>query len=175
MRILAGLIQTNTNSIYLNDENYKKINITQYRSQIGIITAGQTTFEGSILENITFNNNSAAPERLKWVLDKVKLTDEIKKMPNGLDEFILTDGKQLSSSITQKIVLARAIINHGNILFLEDPFDKMDNDQAKEIIDFIVSKENNWTVIVTSKNEYWKQKCERIITLEKGRLISDTN
>jgi ABC-type transport system involved in cytochrome bd biosynthesis fused ATPase/permease subunit len=51
----------------------------------------------------------------------------------------------------------------------------MDNDQAKEIIDFIVSKENNWTVIVTSKNEYWKQKCERIITLEKGRLISDTN
>ena len=175
MRILAGLIQTNTNSIYINDENYKKINITQYRSQIGIITAGQTTFEGSILENITFNNNSVAPERLKWVLDKVKLTNEIKKMPNGLDEFILTDGKQLSSSITQKIVLARAIINHPNILFLEDPFDKMDNDQAKEIIDFILSKENNWTVIVTSKSEYWKQKCERIITLEKGRLISDTN
>jgi len=174
LRILAGLIQTNTNSIFLNDENYKKIDIAQYRSQIGIITAGQTTFEGTILENITFNNKSIEPERLKWVLEKVKLTEDIKKMPNGLDEVILTDGKQLSSSINQKIVLARAIINQPNILFLEDPFDKMDQDQANEIIDFIVSKENKWTVIVTSKNDYWKQKCERIITLEKGKLISDT-
>jgi ABC-type bacteriocin/lantibiotic exporter with double-glycine peptidase domain len=174
LRILAGLIQTNTNSIYLNDENYKKIDINQYRSQIGIITAGQSTFEGTILENITFNNKSVAPERLKWVLEKVKINEEIKKMSNGLDEKILTDGKQLSSSLTQKILLARAIINHPNILFLEDPSDKMDNEQAKEIIDFIVSKENNWTVIVTSKNDYWKQKCERIITLDKGKLISDT-
>ena len=109
------------------------------------------------------------------MIEKVKLTDEIKKLPNGLDEVILTDGKQLSSSITQKILLARAIMNHPTILFLEEPFDKMDNEQAMEIIDFILSKENNWTVIVTSKNDYWKQKCERILTLDKGKLISDTN
>jgi predicted ABC-type transport system involved in lysophospholipase L1 biosynthesis ATPase subunit len=50
----------------------------------------------------------------------------------------------------------------------------MDDDESREIIDFILSKENNWTVVVTSKNEYWKQKCDRIITLEKGKLISDT-
>ena len=42
------------------------------------------------------------------------------------------------------------------------------------VSNFIVSKENKCTVIVTSKNDYWKQKCERIITLEKGKLISDT-
>lgn len=175
LRILAGLIQSNSNSIYLNDENYKRINFSQYRSQIGVITAGQTTFEGTVLENITFNNKSIAPERLKWVLEKVKLTEEIKKLPNGLDEIILTDGKQLSSSINQKIVLARAIINYPTILFLEDPLDKMDTDQANEIIDFIVSKENNWTLIVTAKNNYWKGKCERILTLDKGKLISDSN
>jgi ABC-type bacteriocin/lantibiotic exporter with double-glycine peptidase domain len=174
LRILAGLIQTNTNSIYINDENYKRINIAQYRSQIGVITAGQSTFAGTIYENITFNNKSIQPERLKWVLEKIKLTDEIKQLSNGLDEMLLADGKQLSSSTSQKILLARAIINYPTILFLEEPFEKMDREQANEIIDFIVSKENNWTVIVTSKNEYWKQKCERVITLEKGKLISDT-
>jgi ABC-type bacteriocin/lantibiotic exporter with double-glycine peptidase domain len=174
LRILAGLIQTNNNSIYINDEHYNKININQYRSQIGIITEGQSLFEGSILENITFKNTSISTERIKWVLEKIKLTDVIKKMPKGIDELILTDGKQLSSSLSQKFLLARAIINEPLVLFLENPFDKMDDDQSKEIIDFILSKEHNWTVIVTSKNEYWKQKCERIITLEKGKLISDT-
>lgn len=174
LRILAGFIQTNSSSIYINDEHYNKINIEQYRSQIGSITEGQSLFEGSILENITFKNPSVSTEKIKWVLDKVKLTTDIKKMPKGLDEQILTDGKQLPSSLGQKIILARAIINDPLVLFLENPFDKMDDDQAKEIIDFILSKENNWTVIVTSKNDYWKQKCDRIITLEKGKLISDT-
>jgi ABC-type bacteriocin/lantibiotic exporter with double-glycine peptidase domain len=174
IRILAGLIQTNSNSIFLNDENYKKIDINQYRSQIGIVTAGQSTFEGTILENITFNNKSVDSERLKWVLEKVKLAEEIKKLPYGLDEQILAEGKQLYSSLTQKILLARAIINNPKILFLEDPFDKMDIEQAMELIDFIVSEENKWTVIVTSKNNYWKEKCERIITLDKGKLIADT-
>jgi ABC-type bacteriocin/lantibiotic exporter with double-glycine peptidase domain len=174
LRILAGLIQTDTNSIYINDENYKRINIAQYRSQIGIVTAEQSTFEGTIYENITFNNKLIQPERLRWVLEKVKLTEEIKKLSAGLDEIILADGKQLPSSTTQKILLARAIINYPAILFLEAPFDKMDKEQANEIIDFIVSKENNWTVIVTSKNDYWKEKCERIITLDQGQIISDT-
>jgi len=174
LRILAGLIQTDTNSIYINDENYKRINIAQYRSQIGVVTAEQSTFEGTIYENITFNNKLIQPERLRWVLEKVKLTEEIKKLSAGLDEIILADGKQLSSSTTQKILLARAIINYPAILFLEAPFDKMDREQANEIIDFIVSKENNWTVIVTSKNDYWKEKCERIITLDQGQIISDT-
>jgi len=173
LRILAGLIEVKSGNIFLNDENYKKLNVEQFRTQIGIITAGQTTFEGSILENITFNNPNITNENLKWVVEKVKLQEEIKKMPNGMDEIIYTDGKQLSTSSMQKILMARAIINKPNILFLEDPLDKMDVDKANEIIDFIMSDENNWTVIVISKSDYWKQKCNRVLKLEKGKLISD--
>jgi ABC-type bacteriocin/lantibiotic exporter with double-glycine peptidase domain len=174
LRILSGLIEKNVGSLYINDENYKKINLNQYRKQIGVVVSDQTTFEGTIFDNITFNNPAISPERLKWVLEKVMLNDEIKKLPNGLDEIILTDGRQLSSSITQKILLARAIINNPNVLFLEDPFDKIDIVQANEIIDFILSKEHKWTVVVISKNDYWAKKCNRIITLEKGKLISDS-
>ncbi|RXR29685.1 ATP-binding cassette domain-containing protein [Flavobacterium piscinae] len=174
LRILAGLIHSNGSSIYINDEHYNKINMEQYRSQIGIITEGQTLFEGTIAENITFKNPKIATEKLKLVLEKIKLTEIIKKMPKGLDEKILTEGKQLPSSLAQKIILARAIVNDPLVLFLENPFDKMDDDESKEIIDFILSNENNWTVIVTSKNNYWKEKCNRIITLDKGKLISDT-
>lgn len=174
LRILAGLIQNNGSSIYINDEHYNKINLEQYRSQIGVITEGQSLFEGTIAENITFKNPQISTEKLKLVLEQLKLTEIIKRMPKGLEEKILSEGKQLPSSLTQKILLARAIINDPLVLFLESPFDKMDDDESKEIIDFILSKENKWTVIVTSKNNYWKEKCSRIITLDKGKLISDT-
>ena len=86
---------------------------------------------------------------------------------------IFSEGKQLSSSNAQKILLARSIINKPRLLFYEDPTDKMDEKAANEIIDFILSEENPWTVIVSSKNKSWKNKTTREITLKEGTIYKD--
>lgn len=174
IRILSGLLQPTSGSFYINDDTYRKIDLEQYRSQISTIIIGETPFEGTILENITFNNPLISQEDLKWAIDSVNLGDFIKSLPKGLDTKIYPEGKQLSSSNAQKILLARSIINRPKILFYEDALDKMDEDAAKEVIDFITSKENNWTLIVSSKNDYWKQKCTRNITMSEGKIIKDT-
>ncbi|WP_284651539.1 peptidase domain-containing ABC transporter [Flavobacterium terrisoli] len=174
IRILSGLLQPTSGSFYINDDTYRKIDLEQYRSQISTIIIGETPFEGTILENITFNNPLVSQEDLKWAIESVRLGDFIKSLPKGLDTKIYPEGKQLSSSNAQKVLLARSIINRPKILFYEDALDKMDNDAAKEVIDFITSKENNWTLIVSSKNEYWKQKCTRNITMSEGKIIKDT-
>lgn len=174
IRILSGLLKPTSGSFYINDDTYRKIDLDQYRSQISTIITGETPFEGTILENITFNNPLISQDDLKWAIDSVKLGDFIKSLPKGLDTKIYPEGKQLSSSNAQKILLARSIINRPKILFYEDALDKMDNDAAQEVIDFITSNENKWTLIVSSKNEYWKQKCNRKITMSEGKIINDT-
>jgi len=70
-------------------------------------------------------------------------------------------------------LLARSIVNKPNILFLEDPVDKMDTITSTKIVDFLLSEENNWTVIVTSKNEIWKDRCNRMITVDGGKISND--
>ncbi|GAA4036250.1 ATP-binding cassette domain-containing protein [Flavobacterium cheonhonense] len=174
IRILSGLMKPTSGSFYINDDTYRKIDLEQYRSQINTIITGETPFEGTILENITFNNPLVSQDDLKWAIDSVKLGDFIKSLPKGLDTKIYPEGKQLSSSNAQKILLARSIINRPKILFYEDALDKMDNDAAQEVIDFITSNENKWTLIVSSKNDYWKQKCNRKITMSDGKIINDT-
>jgi len=174
IRLLSGLIEPTSGSFYINDDTYRKIDLNQYRSHIGTIIHGETPFEGTIRENLTFNNPHISHEDIKWAIESVKLGSFIKSLPNGLDTKIITDGKQMSSSNAQKILLARSIINKPKILFYEDPLDKMDEKTAIEIIDFIMNKKNNWTVIVSSKNDYWKQKSTRIITLNDGTIISDS-
>jgi ABC-type bacteriocin/lantibiotic exporter with double-glycine peptidase domain len=173
IRILSGLLQPTTGSFYINDDTYRKIDLEQYRTQISTIIIGETPFEGTILENITFNNPLISQEDLKWAIESVKLGDFIKSLPKGLDTKIYPEGKQLSSSNAQKILLARSIINRPKILFYEDALDKMDDDAAKEVIDFITSNENDWTLIVSSKNNYWEQKCTRKITMRDGKIIND--
>jgi len=173
IRILSGLLQSSEGAFYINDDTFRKINLKQYRSQIGNIIHSETPFEGTILDNIIFNNTDCSDEDLKWALDGVQLTPYIKSLPKGLETQIFPEGQQLSSSNAQKILLARSIINKPKVLFYEDPTDAMDEKVANEIIDFITSDINKWTIIVSSKNPYWKTKCNRFLTMEKGQIISD--
>jgi len=174
IRILSGLLQPTSGTFFINDDTYRKIDLQQYRSQIGTIINGETPFEGTILENITFNNPSISQDDIKWAIESVKLGSFIKSLPKGLDTKIFPEGRQLSSSNAQKILLARSIINKPKILFYEDALDRMDAHIAKEIIDFLTSSENKWTLIVSSKNPYWKEKCTRKITMQEGKISNDT-
>lgn len=174
IRVLAGILQPTSGSLYINDDTYRKIDLDQFRTQISTIMIGETPFEGTILENITFNNPLISQEDLKWAIESVKLGDFIKSLPKGLDTKISPEGKQLSSSNAQKILMARSIISKPKILFYEDALDKMDFDAAKEVIDFITSNTNPWTLIVSSKSDYWKTKCNRIIQMSNGKIINDS-
>jgi len=173
IRVLSGLLQPTNGSFYINDDTFRKINLKQYRSQIGSIIHSETPFEGTIIENITFNDNNISAEDLKWAIDGVQLSSYIKSLPKGLETRIFPEGKQLSSSNTQKLLLARSIIHKPKKLFYEDPTDNMDEEVANDIIDFITSDKNKWTIIVSSKNPYWKTKCNRIITMQNGTVQLD--
>ncbi len=171
IRILSGLLEPTSGSFFINDNTFRKIDLTQYRSQIGTIIHGETPFEDTIHNNITFNDATITFEDLKWAIDGVQLSDFLKTLENGLETKIFPEGRQLSSSNAQKILLARSIVHKPKILFYEDPTDTMDPTAAKEIIDFITHEKNNWIVIVSSKNPYWKSKCNRQITMKNGEII----
>ncbi|HEY4616851.1 MAG TPA: ATP-binding cassette domain-containing protein [Flavobacterium sp.] len=174
IRVLSGLLKPTSGSFYINDDTFKKVDLKQYRSQIGSIIYGESPFEGTYLENITFNDKNINQEDLKWALDGVQLTSFIKSLPKSLDTHIFPEGRQLSSSNARKILLARSIIHKPKILFYEDPTDTMDEKIANEIIDFITAKEHKWTIIVSSKNPYWKTKCNREIIMQNGSIQQDS-
>ncbi|MBG6110291.1 ABC-type bacteriocin/lantibiotic exporter with double-glycine peptidase domain [Flavobacterium sp. CG_9.10] len=173
IRILSGLLQPTSGSFFINDDTFRKIDLKQYRSQIGSIINDETPFEGTILENLTFNDKNISQEDLKWAITGVQLTSLIKTLPKGLNTKIFPEGRQLSSSNAQKILLARSIIHRPKILFYEDPTDTMDEKVANEIIDFITSEKNKWTIIVSSKNPYWITKCDRTIIIQNGAIQFD--
>lgn len=173
IRLLARIIEPTTGSIFINNTNYKKFSAAIYRSSIGLVTAQETPFEGTILENITCNNAEIKMDKVNELLDKLKLTDAIKALPKGLDTPISSEGKQINSSTIQKIVLARCIINQPRLLFLENPLDKIDEENSKEILDYLCEEQQPWTLVVVSKNNYWKKICKQRIVLEKGALKAE--
>jgi ABC-type bacteriocin/lantibiotic exporter with double-glycine peptidase domain len=170
IRLLARILEPTTGSIFINNTNYKKFSGAKYRSRIGVITTQEMPFEGTILENITCANPAIKMESVFELLDKLKLTDVIKALPQGLETNISSEGKQINASTIQKIVLARCIINQPKLLFLENPLDKIDENNCKEILDFLCEENQPWTLVVVSKNNYWKQICKQTIVLDRGTI-----
>lgn len=171
VRLLARILEPSTGTIFINGVNYNKYALAEYRSKIGVITLNESPFEGTILENIVCNNPEITMEKVREVLDKVKLTEVIKNLPKGLDTRLFPESNQINTSVTQKIILARCILNQPQILFLEDPIDSSDKTTAHEIIDYLTDLSQDWTLIVIAKDPYWETKCNQIITLENGRLV----
>lgn len=170
IHLLARLIEPSSGSIFINNTDYKKYSSEHYRSKIGIITADEMPFDGTILENIICNNPKIKMETVFNLMEKLKLTEAIKALPKGLDTPISSEGKQISSSTIQRIVLARCIVNQPKLLFLENPLDKSDEQTCREIIDYLSDDKNPWTLVVVSKNSYWKQICKQTIHLVKGEI-----
>ena len=69
--------------------------------------------------------------------------------------------------------MARAIISRPKLLFLEEPTSSMDTESAKKVIDFLTSEKNNWTIVISSVDEYWKNSCNRHILMENGKIVND--
>lgn len=170
LRLLARLIEPSTGSIFLNDTNIKKYCIDDFRNNIGVITLDDSPFEGTIYENITCNNPEVSRKEVAQLLEKLKLTDLIKSLPLGLDTLMVSEGKRINSASIQKILIARCLITKPKLLFLEEPVEKLDKYSAGEIIDFLTSPENPWTLVVIAKGNYWKEKCTRILTLKDNTL-----
>jgi ABC-type bacteriocin/lantibiotic exporter with double-glycine peptidase domain len=170
IRLLSRLIEPSAGTIFINNTNYKKFSYEEYRSKLGIITLNDSAFEGTILENITCSCPTVQMKDVNEILEKLELTNLIKSLPLGLETPLLSKGKQINSSAIQKILLARVLIAKPKLLFLEEPADKLDKFTAGRIIDMLTDKSNPWTLVVISKSSYWKDKCNKIITLEKGEI-----
>ncbi|MDB4402626.1 ATP-binding cassette domain-containing protein [Algibacter sp.] len=175
LRLISGVIQATSGHVYVNDMSINSLHLNFYRSQLGLSLSDENPFEGSIRENLTFGNSNISDENIYGVLDIVGLKSFIREQPEGLNTVLYPDGKQMSYSLSKKIVLARAILKAPKVLILEDALDRFNRLETKAIVDYLSHQDRPWALVVVSFSSVWTDKCNEIITLEKGQIKSKTN
>lgn len=170
LRLISGVIEPTSGSIHVNNLSIKSLNLNHYRSLLGLSLTEETPFEGTLKDNLTFGNPKITDESIFNTLDAIGLLEFVKEQPNGLDTILYPDGKQMSHTVSKKIVLARAILKQPKLLILEDALDRFNKKETESIIQFLSHKDRPWGLIVVSSSEHWLNKCNEIITLEKGEI-----
>lgn len=172
LRLIAGIHEPNEGKIYVNNVALQGIYLNEYRSLMGQSLTEEYPFEGTILENITFDNKSIPMEDVYWVLEKTGLTQFVKEQPHGLQTMLYPEGKKIPHTISKKIVLARSVVHRPKLLILKDPLDQFEEKEAEQVMDFLTDSSNGWALVVVSENPKWVGRCNRILTIENGKLIN---
>ena len=170
LKIIAGLIPQSDGQIFVNNINTQNINNDHYRSFVGHVFPNNLPFDGTIMENITFNNPKIRNEKIKEVCSVLGLDKFIKAQPKGFESNISTDGKKLSYTMSKKVILARALVSEPKLLILKDPLDEFDIKEIKTIIEYLFDPNQPWTILVASRNPIWKEYCDQVIYLENGKI-----
>lgn len=169
LSLIAGFYDFDDGEILFNDIPIKNYDKDDLYKIIGFYFPANLLFEGSILENITLGRK-VEDEKVFEVINKLKLREFIVKQPRGMHGFVDPEGRRLPRSIVQKILIARAIIHQPKLLIMEYPLQFVEQNEKNEIIDYILSEENNWTALVVSDYDYWTKKCTQTIELKKRKL-----
>ncbi|ETN96475.1 peptidase domain-containing ABC transporter [Zhouia amylolytica] len=170
LKLIAGLIEPSRGDIYLNDISKHSINLNHYRARLGQSLSEETPFEGTLYDNLTFGNKDITTEEIHWAIKNMRLLDFVRKLPDGLNTVLYPEGLGIPYSVSKKIVLARSILRKPAVLILDDPLDQMDFEEEKGIIEFLFSKEHNWSIIVTSRDPIWEKYCNQVFELDNGIL-----
>ena len=170
---LAGLNMNYEGIVTMDGYSLRDLDVTNLRDRIGKNVSQEDIFEGSIIENILLSKPHAKSEDALWAINKVGIADAIHNMHDGLDTQMLSGGKGLSNGLVNKIILARCLAKHPNLLILNDFFNDFLKSERLELISMLSNEENPWTLIVVSNDPVIMAACDRVILMEEGKIKTE--
>lgn len=174
LNIIGGLDCKTSGKLLINGKDiykYSDSNLDYYRkNNVGFIFQNYNLIEHlTVYENVMLplllTNSKNKHKRVLKMLDKVGLKD--KKDSKICD---------LSGGQKQRVAISRALINNPDIILADEPTGALDYKTGYEIMNLIKKLSKNKLVIMVTHNKVLAKKySSRIIYLDKGRVISDTN
>lgn len=174
--LCAGLDKPSTGVVNLNDQKISELS----ESKLSAIRNEQIGFvfqSFQLIPTLTALENVMVPIELRGLAYKnveskaIELLDKV-----GLKDRITHYPTQLSGGEQQRVGLARAFIHKPDILFADEPTGNLDGDTGAQIEDllFELNRDEGTTLIIVTHDRELAAKCNRIIELKSGVIISDT-
>jgi ABC-type bacteriocin/lantibiotic exporter with double-glycine peptidase domain len=170
LHLISGLLHNYEGVINVNGIPLRDLNITSYRDNIGDNLSYEDIFEASLEDNITLGKQGITLDSLLWAVKKSGLTDFIDQLPNGLHTPMVAGGVNLPKYICQKIILARSIAENPKLVVIDD-FVTHDRLEKKLIMEFLLNKENSWTLIIVSNDPVILSLAERVVYFKDGKIL----
>lgn len=174
MKLLLKEVEPTFGKIVVNDMNLGKMPrhyVPKYRRRLGMVFQDfRLLRDRTVYENVAFAQRviGVSTRRIKEsvpaMLQMVGLSAKYKMFP-----------QQLSGGEQQRVAIARALINRPEVLLADEPTGNLDSQNADEIMRLLeeINRMGTTVVVVTHSEEIVARMHKRVITMERGCVISD--
>lgn len=171
MKIIAGIYLNFEGNVNYNGIPVSNLDLEHLRSYIGDSLHEEKIFNGSIIENITLGRPNISIENVMNAARKIFLLEFIQELPDGFETILDPDGKNMPESIVTKIILARSIVCSSRLLLVSDYLNKLNPGERNTIMDYLINKDNPWTLVVMSNHSEIAAKCDQVVMMKDGEII----
>lgn len=174
IKLMMKEIEPTSGHIMVNGKDLGRLkgrHISKFRRTLGVVFQDfRLLKDRNVYENVAFAQRvievptRVIRRRVPSVLSQVGLTDKYKSLP-----------KELSGGEQQRVALARALVNNPLVLLADEPTGNLDPKNSWEIMNLLneINKRGTTVVVVTHNHEIVNMMQKRVITMNKGVVVSD--
>ena len=151
------------------------VDATWLRRQVGVVLQENVLFNRSIRDNIALADPGLPMERIIAAAELAGAHEFILGLPHGYDTLVGERGASLSGGQRQRIAIARALIGDPRILIFDEATSALDYESERVIQDNMRRIAVGRTVLVIAHRLSTVRRADRIVTLDRGRLVEDGN
>lgn len=167
-QLINRYYKPSSGTIQLSGTNIEDIPINDWRDNTILLTHQPFIIPGTILDNICFDIPKDALN-ITSCIEQCGLNDLLASFPDGLNTYIVENGKNISSGQKQIIAFIRAILKQRDVIILDEATDNLDYSNERLIFKYLNMIKNKTIILfVTHRMEVVRQFCDNIIVLENG-------
>lgn len=171
INLLMKFYDVNSGEIYADDISYSDINVHSLRSSFGMVLQDTWLKSGTVLENIAMGKPEASLDEVIDAAKKSHAHSFIKRLPNGYDTFIGSDGGNLSQGQKQLLCITRLMLVNPPMLILDEATSSIDTRTEIKIQKaFEVLMKGKTTFIVAHRLSTIKN-ADLILVMNSGKVI----
>jgi ATP-binding cassette, subfamily B, bacterial len=173
VKLLLGLYKPNKGQVLYNNIESTKINLTELRMQLGLVSQDSQLFSGTIRDNLLFVKPQATDEEILSVLKKAACQNILNRAINGLNTTIGEGGIKLSGGEKQRLSIARALLRNPKLLIFDEATSALDSITEEEISQTIreLSATKSQITILIAHRLSTIMHADTIYVLEQGKMI----
>ena len=172
---IAGLAATFLNpvsgKVTIDGTNLATVNLSSYRSRLGVVLQDDFLYEGTIKENILFARADASEKDLLKAVKGAYVDEFTDRFDNGLDTIIGERGVKLSGGQRQRISIARALLADPKIIILDEATSNLDTESESYIQKSLGLLMKDRTTFVIAHRLSTIQQADQILVIENGNIV----
>ena len=149
--------------------------LASLRSQISLVTQEVLLFNETVRYNIAYGKPAASLSEIEDAAKAANAHDFIRRLPLGYDTRIGERGLRLSGGERQRLSIARALLKNPPLLIMDEATSSLDAESERLVQTAIERLMENRTAIVIAHRLATVRKADRIVVLDKGRIVEQGN